>query len=267
MSKKVTGTSSLADLILVEPVPLTAHPVALYLDSLSPGSRRTMKQSLSAIASLLTQGTCDAYTLDWSKLRYQHTAAIRSSLQKNYSPATANKMLCALRRVLKEALRLDLIDPLVYAKAVDLPNFKESDNLKGRALTREEIQALIASCNSENPQDIRDGALIAILRGTGLRRAEITNLAVRDFDSETGAICVREGKGGKNRMVYLPSSAMPFLEKWLTVRGKKSGPLICRVRKAGQIQLTPLTCDGILKIMKNRALLAGIKESLSLIHI
>lgn len=62
-----------------------------------------MREALNAIASLLTNGTCDALTLDWSQLRYQHTAAVRSVLMEKYSPATANKMLCALRRTLKEA--------------------------------------------------------------------------------------------------------------------------------------------------------------------
>jgi hypothetical protein len=103
-------------------VPLTNHPAAVYLDSLSSGSRSTMKQSLDALASLLTGGECDAMSLDWSKLRYQQTMAIRTALKERYAPTTANKMLCALRRVLQEARRLDLMDATDYAKAVDWPS-------------------------------------------------------------------------------------------------------------------------------------------------
>jgi hypothetical protein len=33
----------------------------------------------------------------WASLRYQHTAAIRAALQERYAPATANKLLAALR--------------------------------------------------------------------------------------------------------------------------------------------------------------------------
>ena len=61
-----------------------------------------MRLALNAIASLLTNNSCDALSLDWSKLRYQHTAAIRAVLMEKHSTATANRMLCALRRVLKE---------------------------------------------------------------------------------------------------------------------------------------------------------------------
>ena len=51
---------------LTTPVPLTQHPAGVYLASLSPGSVVTMRQSLNTMASLLTRGECDAFTLDWS---------------------------------------------------------------------------------------------------------------------------------------------------------------------------------------------------------
>ncbi|ARV58386.1 hypothetical protein BZZ01_06805 [Nostocales cyanobacterium HT-58-2] len=54
----------------------------------------------NAIARLLTSDVCNASTLDLSKLRYQHTAPVRFVLMEQYSPAMANKMLCALRRTL-----------------------------------------------------------------------------------------------------------------------------------------------------------------------
>jgi len=81
-----------------------------------------MRQSLNSLAGILTQGQCDALTLDWAKLRYPRTAALRSILMEKYSPAIANRMLCALRRTLKEAQRLKLIPLEDYADAVDLPN-------------------------------------------------------------------------------------------------------------------------------------------------
>ncbi len=42
------------------------HPVLVYLASLSPGSRRTMKAALDIMAQLLTSGRCEALSLDWS---------------------------------------------------------------------------------------------------------------------------------------------------------------------------------------------------------
>ena len=57
-----------------------------------------MASALDLIAGLLTSYRCNMQTLDWSALRYQHTAAIRSMLAELYAPSTANKMLAALRR-------------------------------------------------------------------------------------------------------------------------------------------------------------------------
>ncbi|MBE9118636.1 site-specific integrase [Lusitaniella coriacea LEGE 07157] len=247
------------DLSLGVPLSLAQHPARVYLDSLAPGSRPTMKQSLDAIARLLTSGQCDGDTLDWAKLRYRHTSALRTALKVRYAPATASKMLCALRRVLKEALRLDLIDPLDYSKAVDLGRIKETRTLRGRALSSEEIAALMATCDLARPIDLRDAALMAILRGAGLRRAEVAALAVRDFDPETGALAVRRGKGNKDRTAYLPSGAISFLRAWLAVRGEAPGALLCPIRKGGHLEIRAMCADAVLKILRRRAKQAGIE--------
>ncbi|MEN6415833.1 MAG: integrase, partial [Armatimonadota bacterium] len=41
------------------------HPAAVYIMSLAPGSRRTMKEALDTIATILTSGRNDAVSLDW----------------------------------------------------------------------------------------------------------------------------------------------------------------------------------------------------------
>ena len=129
----------LATLVLVTPQPLTFHPAAVYLSQLATRSQRVMRQSLDTMAGILTQGQCDALTLDWSALRYQHTAALRAVLKERYAPATANRLLCALRRVLKEARRLELMSPQDYDRAADIKNISADPPLMGRALRLGEI--------------------------------------------------------------------------------------------------------------------------------
>ena len=107
MSHNSDLASITSPLALTMPPPLAEHPAAVYLAGLGAGSRRTMREALDTIARLLTNGRCDHLTLDWAALRYKHTAAVRAAELKKYSPATANKMLGGLRRVLKEALRLE----------------------------------------------------------------------------------------------------------------------------------------------------------------
>ncbi len=260
------GLEDRESLKLTVPVPLTQHPAGVYLASLNEGSVPTMKHALNAIASLLTGGECDALTLDWAKLRYRHTAAVRVALKRHYASTTVNKMLCALRRVLKEALRLDLIDPLDYSKAIDLPNFRTGQKkLRGRALSSSEIGELMEVCQPQTdealkPIDIRDIALIVILRGTGMRRDELVSLELQDFDIETGTLEIRKGKGDKYRLVYLPEVLIPPVEDWLEIRGIEPGPLLCPISKGGNLQMRHMCSDAVLKILKKRAEAAGVES-------
>ena len=55
MSKAIAHRKEPEQLALSAPLPLTQHPAAVYLSQLAPKSRRTMRQSLNAISSMLTQ--------------------------------------------------------------------------------------------------------------------------------------------------------------------------------------------------------------------
>jgi site-specific recombinase XerD len=217
-----------------------------------------MGEALNAIASVLTNGTGDALTLDWAALRYQHTAAVRSLLMEKYSPATANKMLCALRRTLKEARRLGLMDAEDYDRAVDLESVRGTSLLWGRALSRSEIAALMLSCTKDpTAVGVRDAAMLAILM-VGLRRSEVVNLNLKDFNRPTRALTIRAAKGRKDRINYLPQAAVRAVEDWLVVRGKAPGPLLYPLDKAKRIITRRMSEQGVMRALQRRGEKAGI---------
>jgi integrase len=217
-----------------------------------------MRQALNAIAQLLTNGTCEAMTLDWSKLRYQHTAALRAVLKDKYAPTTANRMLSALRRVLKEARRLKQISAEDYDNAVDIASIKTTQLLHGRALSEQEISALIDACFLDSKlTGVRDAAMISILMA-GLRRSEVVSLDWSDFDSLTGGLMVRRGKGTKDRITYLPSGALAAVSDWLAIRGDEPGPLLYPVDKTGQITKRRLTDQAVMFVLQKRALQSNV---------
>lgn len=237
------------------------HPAAVYLARLAPGSRRTMREALNTIAGLLTSNRCDIETLDWSALRYQHTAAIRAILADLYAAATANKMLAALRGVLREAWRLGQMTAEDYHRAADLPAIRGTTPPRGRALSQEELSGLFERCAADRTAaGFRDAALLGILYGCGLRRSEVVALDLGDYAACEGAVQVRSGKGNKARTSYASAGSRSALEGWLTVRGASPGPLFCPVNKSGKITVRRLSDQAVRKILLKRAVEAGVAQ-------
>jgi integrase/recombinase XerD len=144
-----------------------------------------MREALDTVAGIVRRGQTAA-TLPWHELRYEHVQAVRAALAGRYAPATANKLLAALKGTLKAAWRLGLADGEVYQRAVDVPGVKASTLPRGRALSRGERTALLARCAAEpgpsahGARGARDAVRVAVLYGAGLRRAEAAALDLAD---------------------------------------------------------------------------------------
>lgn len=260
MDATLPATTTAHDLTLTTALPADRHPVSVYLASLpSQHSKRTMAKDLDTIAGLLSGGRCSAETLDWSAVRYQHSAAIRAKLMEAYKPATVNHALSALKGVLKECWRLGQTDAETYHRAVDLPSVKGTTLPAGRALSIGELRALFEACHNDMSRTgRRDAALLAILCGGGLRRAEVVALDLADYDQETGALTVR-GKGRKERTVYATNGSKEALAAWLEERGDEEGPLFVRLPKGDRLTLARLTDQAVLFILDRRREQAGVK--------
>ncbi|MEO8397718.1 MAG: tyrosine-type recombinase/integrase, partial [Chloroflexota bacterium] len=242
------------------------NPVVVYLATRlkSAGSRRTMRQALNAMA-LLLGAPADlpdpALGVAWHALRYQHTAAIAARLSEAYAPATANKMMSALRGVLKEAWRLGQMNAEDYQRAVDIQQekLKAQDAAAGRALTAGEILALVQVCKADpTAAGARDAALIGVLY-FGLRRAEVVALNLADYQRETGALFVK-GSKGKDRTIYLTGGAKRALEAWLEWRDLEPGALFVRIRRWDTQTKDRMTTQAVYTILKERAAQAGVAD-------
>lgn len=231
------------------------QPALVYLASLAPGSRRTMRQALDVMAGILTVGRCDHRTLPWGALRFQHVQAVRAVLMERYSAATANKMLSGLRQTLRTAWRLGYLSAEEYERAADVRPVSgaQPDAAAGRALSFGEWAALFAVCAAdEGPAGVRDAALIALLKVCGLRRAEVAALQLADYGAVMGTLRVR-GKRNKTRSVPVEDTgAKDALADWLHVRGDWGGALFVRIQKGGVVMQEGLTDQGIYHILHKR---------------
>jgi site-specific recombinase XerD len=242
--------------VTIEPTPLDRHPVAVYLMHLAPGSRRTMRTALKTIAQLVSPDT-NEMSFPWASLNYAHTAAIRTRLSETYAPSTANKMMAALRGVLKMCFRLGLMSAETMTRATDLDPIRGSRVPKGRSITQGELRALFEICESTTAIGARDAALLGILYAAGLRRAEVVALDLEHFDASSGGLTVR-GKGNKERKVYITNGALAAVEAWLRHRGDTPGPLLLPIKKGNKIEHRRMSDAGVAERVHYLAAKAGV---------
>jgi site-specific recombinase XerD len=234
-------------------------PAEVYLSALGPGSRRAMRASLAVIAEAAAPGRPVEF-FPWHELRYEHTQALRARLAERYAPATANKALCALRGVLKECWRLGRMSAEHYHRAADVKGVLGQRLPAGRMLASGEVRALFESCGAESgPRARLDAALLGLLVGVGLRRAEVVALEVADYDASAGELRVR-GKRNKERLVPVVNGAADALTDWIAVRGNAPGPLFCPVHRSGRISLRSMTSQAVYARLLRRAAVAGVRK-------
>lgn len=129
-------------------------------------------------------------------------------------------------------------------------------------LTVGEVDAMLAAIDPSRPHAQRNRAIIETLFSCGLRVSELTGLEISRINPEHGYLTVT-GKGSKERMVPMSSSARAELAEWLTVR--ETYPV-----KPGHEQYVFLNRSGrrltrvmVFYIVRDLAALAGIRKEIS----
>ncbi len=99
--------------------------------------------------------------------------------------------------------------------AADLALPRKPLRLPGRVLSVAEVDCMIRTADTSTPWGVRDRALLETLYSTGVRRAELAALTVPDWDRERGSVSIRQGKGGRDRVVPVGTRAAVWLAKYL----------------------------------------------------
>lgn len=113
--------------------------------------------------------------------------------ERHVSAATHNQALSALLFLYREVLDIDV----PWLNNINRPT---SPKRIPSVLTQAEVAAVLAGLAP-------DTALLGrLLYGTGMRLMEGLRLRIKDLDFDRRVIVVRDGKGGKDRVVMLPRS-------------------------------------------------------------
>ncbi|OCL28601.1 integrase [Orenia metallireducens] len=81
-------------------------------------------------------------------------------------------------------------------------------------LTAEEQQLLLDQFTTRYPTQERNRVMIKLILDTGLRRAEAINLRWNDINLMSGKLKVVQGKGAKDRILWVQEETLEELKHW-----------------------------------------------------
>ena len=125
-----------------------------------------------------------------------------------------------------------------------------------KVLTEDEARALIDVFNTRYDSGVKNRCMVRLMLEGGLRVSEVAGLKIVDLDLDTGRVRIRDGKGGKDRMVWIPEDLCDLLGEWLERRPECEADWMFPTRTGKQTNPR-----SIRRMVKNYADKAGISEA------
>jgi len=190
----------------------TAH---LRARNYAPGSITAYRHALGLLGRFLAErditdpAGVNAQVLESYR---QHLAHVLSVHGRPLSVATQSHRLQAARVFFRWAYRAG---HLAHNPAEGLEPPVSEHRLPPATLTVEEVEAIMALPDITTLFGLRDRAILEVFYSTGIRRAELIALRVRDVDAARATLFIRQGKGHRDRYVPIGSRALHWLDRYL----------------------------------------------------
>jgi integrase/recombinase XerD len=97
----------------------------------------------------------------------------------------------------------------------DLEMPRKEHRLPRVILSHLEMETVLAVPDTNRRFGLRDRAILEVLYSTGIRRSEICNLNLTDVDFGRELVCIRLGKGRKDRYVPIGKRALIWVERYV----------------------------------------------------
>ena len=174
------------------------------------------------------------------RLAFNRTVVLRYRIhleQRHYAPATINLRLAAVRRIAYEAADAGLLSPELAAGIRRVKGVRRLGVRLGNWLTPEQGRRLLEHSTPSTPRALRDHAMVAMLIGCGLRRAELLALTLESVQQreEHWVIADLVGKGGHVRTVPIPRWVKDAVDAWTDAVDITHGPVFRAINKAGRV--------------------------------
>jgi len=185
-------------------------------------------------------------------------AILAAEMQRGKSPRSLSRYLSAYRQFYRWLLR----EGKIASDPVALIESPKTGRGLPKALTEEQVEALLAAPDTGTMLGLRDRAMLELMYATGLRVSELVNLRLSNINLNQGVVRV-VGKGNKERLVPIGDEAHECLRNYLSsgrpalLQGVQTDEVFVTNRKAG------MTRQAFWYMVGRYAVQCGIPKKLS----
>ena len=199
------------------------------------------------------------------RLAFNRTVVLRYRIsleQRQYAPSTINLRLAAVRRIAYEAADSGLLSPELAAGIRRVKGVRRLGVRVGNWLTAEQGKKLLEAIDTDTLRGKRNHAMLSLLIGCGLRRAELLGLTMSSIQlrEEHWVIADMVGKGGHIRTVPIPSWVKTAVNAWTESAQITTGRVFRSINKAGRIWGDGMTPKVLREVVKHAAAGSGIEK-------
>jgi len=189
-------------------------------------------------------------------------------LEAGQSAASVNLALSAIRKLATEAADNGYLDPTAAAGVERVSGVSRRGVRTGNWLIREQAQLLIDAPDVSTLKGLRDRAILAVMVGGGLRRAEVARLVWGDVQMREARWVIVDlvGKGNRVRTVPIPSWVKVALDAWREglapvngIQGGQERRVFVSINKGGAISGEELTPQAVYNVVAQYAESAGLQ--------
>lgn len=224
--------------------------IRLALDGLA--SRHTCRAYRAALDEFLTWSQGEQPSVMSKALVHRYKAML---IEKGLAPATVNQRLAAVRRLAQEAGDNSLLDASVASAISKVHGIRLHGGRIGKWLNAARARELLGIPDSDSVRGKRDRAVLAVLIGCGLRRAEVAAVSVEQFQiiEDRWVIADLVGKRGRIRTVAVPSWAKAAVDEWRLIGSIMDGRLFRHITKCSEVTGEGFTAQAVYDIVLEHA--------------
>jgi integrase/recombinase XerD len=227
----------------------------------NPNTRRAYREAVRQFSAFCAENGIE----DLAHVEPIHVAAFVETQLKIHSKPTVKLRLAALR-MLFDWMVVGQVIPTNPAHAVRGPKHSQRRG-KTPVLQADEARTLIDAIDASSLPGLRDRALIGLMVYTFARVGAAISMKVEDFfvQGRRGWVRLHE-KGGKEHEMPTHHNLDRYLEEYIRAAGiveDRKNPLFRTTRgRSGELTANPLLQSDVWRMIRRRALAAGIKTEI-----